>query len=143
VWVLRWIPVAKSILSPFFSKEGIPMASVRGWLMASLIGAAAVVGGAAAWAQSRSLWLLNGQSTVVTGYFYQGENIWAQCDRDCFDVDLVLYDASGQVLATDELLDDFPIVQAPYEGNFAVKVIMVSCLHPRGCAVIVDSDYSF
>jgi hypothetical protein len=40
-------------------------------------------------------------------------------------------------------LDDFPIVQAPYEGNFSVKVIMASCLHPRGCAVIVDSDYSF
>ncbi|MGY2766913.1 hypothetical protein [Thermostichus sp. MS-CIW-26] len=119
------------------------MASVRGWLMASLIGAATVVGGAAAWAQSRSLWLLNGQSTVVTGYFYRGENIWAQCDQDCFDVDLVLYDASGQVVAADELLDDFPIVQAPYEGNFSVKVIMASCLHPSGCAVIVDSDYSF
>jgi hypothetical protein len=50
---------------------------------------------------------------------------------------------SGRVVAADTLLDDFPIVQAPYEGNFAIQVIMARCLHPLGCAVIVDSDYSF
>ena len=118
------------------------MVSLRGWLTAGMIGAAAILGGAEAWAQ-RSLWLLNGQSTWVNGYFYQGENIWAECDRDCHDVDLVLYDRNGRVVAEDTLLDDFPIVQTPYEGDFAVQVIMAGCRHPLGCAVVVDSEYGF
>ncbi|MFQ3583852.1 MAG: hypothetical protein SNJ85_02800 [Cyanobacteriota bacterium] len=119
------------------------MASLGSWIAVGVVAAASIVGGAEAWAQSRNLWLLNGQSTITSGYFYRGENIWAECDVDCYDVDLVLYDARGRVVDADELGDDYPIVQAPYEGNFSVKVIMYNCTHPAGCAVSVDSDYGF
>ncbi|MGQ9837859.1 MAG: hypothetical protein ACUVRV_07805 [Cyanobacteriota bacterium] len=119
------------------------MASLQTWLAVAVVAAASIFGGGKAWAQSRNLWLRQGQSTVTSGYFYRGENIWATCDLDCYDVDLVLYDANGQVVATDQLSDDYPIVQAPYEGNFFVKVILFSCTHPSGCAVQVDSDYGF
>lgn len=119
------------------------MASLHSWLAIGVVAAASVVGGAEAWAQSRNLWLRHGQSTVISGYFYPGENIWAICDLNCDDLDLVLYDAKGRVVDADDLSDDYPVVQAPHEGNFSVRVIMYYCTQPEGCAVTVDSDYGF
>ena len=94
-------------------------------------------------AQDRSLWLYNGQSTSVEGYFLQGEYIYGDCDRDCFDLDLFLYDARGMLVYEDTATDSAPVVVAPYEGSFFVEVSMPNCAHPEGCEVWVSSDHGF
>lgn len=94
-------------------------------------------------AQNRSLWLYNGQNATVSGYFLAGENIYGTCDSDCYDLDLFLYDTAGNLVASDTLLDSYPIVTAPYTGNFSVTVTMPNCSHSAGCAVGVSSDHGF
>ncbi|BAW95208.1 hypothetical protein NIES970_01100 [[Synechococcus] sp. NIES-970] len=94
-------------------------------------------------AQDRALWLYDGEEETVSGYFYAGEDIYASCDEDCYDLDLFLYDSAGRIVDSDTLDDSFPIVQAPYEGNFSVRVKMYDCAHTAGCAVEVSSDYGF
>ncbi len=117
----------------------------RSFLPISL--AVALCGGAMsslpAAAQDRSLWLYNGQSATVYGYFLAGEGIYGSCDYDCYDLDLYLYDSAGNLVASDTLLDSFPIVNAPYTGNFTIEVTMPNCSHSAGCAVEVSSDYGF
>jgi hypothetical protein len=94
-------------------------------------------------AQDRSLWLHDGEETSVSGYFYAGENIYGDCDGDCYDLDLFLYDNAGRLVDSDELKDAYPILQAPYEGTFSVRVKMYDCTHVAGCAVEISSDYGF
>ncbi|MEN9202966.1 MAG: hypothetical protein Q6K80_01345 [Thermostichus sp. DG_1_6_bins_120] len=119
------------------------MVSLGRWLAVGVVAAASLLGGHGVWAQSRNFWLRTGQSAVTRGDFLHGENIWAICDVNCYDVDLILYDVGGRVVAADELGDDYPVVQAPYAGSFSVEVIMFHCSNWDGCAVLVDSDYSF
>ena len=94
-------------------------------------------------AQSRALWLQDGEVTTVSGYFYAGESIYGECDQDCFDLDLFLYDANGALVAEDSLPDYFPVVTAPYEGYYTVDVYVYDCSHRSGCAVALESDYGF
>ncbi|MDJ0707562.1 MAG: hypothetical protein QNJ46_30165 [Leptolyngbyaceae cyanobacterium MO_188.B28] len=94
-------------------------------------------------AQDRSLWLYNGQSTSMEGYFLAGEYIYGDCDQDCFDLDLFLYDASGELVYQDVETDAAPVLVAPYEGSFFVEVSMPNCSHPEGCEAWVSSDHGF
>lgn len=97
----------------------------------------------AALAQSRDLWLLNGEMATVEGYFNAGESIYGWCDEDCADLDIMMYDSDGNMVAQDVELDANPHVIAPYEGTFQLQVAMPNCTHPSGCAVWVDSDAGF
>lgn len=94
-------------------------------------------------AQDRTIWLSNNGQTSVTGYFLAGEDIYASCDADCADLDLFLYTESGVLVDSDDALDSFPIITAPYEGTFSVQVTMPSCNHSAGCSVSLSSDYGF
>jgi len=120
------------------------MLKLRSVLTAAAFATAAIAGTVAeAKAQDRSLWLYDGQSTNVQGYFVSGEAIYATCDGDCYDLDLFLFDSAGRLVAQDVELDSAPVVFAPYEGNFTIEVSMPNCTHSQGCAAWVASDYSF
>ncbi|MBV5259758.1 hypothetical protein FLX56_15180 [Synechococcus moorigangaii CMS01] len=94
-------------------------------------------------AQDRSFWLYNGDETTLSGYFYAGEEIYGDCDEDCYDLDFYLYNSVGELVDSDTLDDAYPIVQAPYEGDYTLRVVMYDCAHTAGCAVEVSSDYGF
>ncbi len=51
------------------------------------------------------------------------------CDRDCNDLDLVVFDANGAVIAQDTSTTSQPVVaiQSSYAGNFTVQVQMFNC----------------
>lgn len=110
---------------------------------AAVVGVAFVSMGESAIAQDRTSWLRDSESATMTGYLLQGEDVYATCDDDCQDLDLFLYDDSGALVDADDQIDAFPIVTAPYEGTFVVKVAMPSCTHNAGCSVSITSDYGF
>ncbi len=64
--------------------------------------------------------------TLTAGLEYQFLGV---CDNDCSDLDLTLYDPSGDAVATDVELDDTPILlYTPIRsGNFQIEISMVSC----------------
>jgi hypothetical protein len=71
------------------------------------------------------------------------EAVYASCDDDCTDLDLLLYDAgSGELVASDTLVDAVPVVVAPYEGNFVIEVVMASC-SAEPCEAWTTSDAGF
>ncbi len=96
-----------------------------------------------AFAQDRTIWLNDNAETTVTGYFLEGEDIYASCDEDCSDLDLFLYTEIGVLVDSDDAVDPFPIVTAPYDGTFSVQVTMPACNHTAGCSVSVSSDHGF
>lgn len=51
------------------------------------------------------------------------------CDDDCTDLDLTLYDGSGEVVDSDLLDDSFPMVSVTVirSGSFTVEVSMANC----------------
>lgn len=55
--------------------------------------------------------------------------IMGACDEDCSDLDLVLYDGRGNVIDSDLLDDDYPVVSVDVvrSGRFSVRVSMASC----------------
>ncbi|MFL5541579.1 MAG: hypothetical protein ACJ8J0_21505 [Longimicrobiaceae bacterium] len=55
--------------------------------------------------------------------------IMGQCDTDCSDLDLVLYDARGNEIDSDLEMDDYPVVSVTpsRSGTFRVKVTMANC----------------
>ena len=62
------------------------------------------------------------------------------CDQDCFDLDLVLVDPTGNAVTSDRLEDAIPIVAhvADTTGDYQVEVIMIACaLEP--CAYRIAS----
>ena len=72
-----------------------------------------------------------------------GEVVNATCDSDCTDLDIMLYDAtSGELVASDTLVDAQPVVAAPYEGNFVIEVVMASC-SVEPCATWTTSEHGF
>ncbi|MGB3297295.1 MAG: hypothetical protein WBA76_03420 [Phormidesmis sp.] len=107
--------------------------------------ALAIVNGAMspAVAQSRDRWLKDNESTTMTGYLLQGEDVYALCDEDCHDLNLFLFNEMGVMVDADEQIDSFPMVTAPYDGTFVIKVAVPSCTHWAGCAVSVSSDRGF
>jgi hypothetical protein len=75
--------------------------------------------------------LANGGSEMVdleldVGMEYQ---IMGACDEDCTDLDFTLYDGSGNVIDSDMLEDDVPIVSVTvtHSGVFRVRVSMAAC----------------
>jgi len=53
----------------------------------------------------------------------------AVCDSDCSDIDLRVYDPSGNLVGEDVLLDDYPVVSftAARSASYTVEVIMATC----------------
>lgn len=51
------------------------------------------------------------------------------CDRDCTDLDLKLYDSSGNFIDSDIRSDDTPVVtvKPSWSGRYRLRVNMVSC----------------
>ncbi|MBE9112767.1 hypothetical protein IQ273_25595 [Nodosilinea sp. LEGE 07298] len=98
---------------------------------------------AIAQAQSRVDWLHHGETITYDGYLLADEAVFASCDDDCADLDMFLYDAAtGELVASDTLVDAVPVVVAPYEGDFLIEVVMASCsLEP--CEAWTDSDAGF
>lgn len=94
-------------------------------------------------AQDRSLWLTDDSQATLQGYFLQNEDIFAFCDEDCHDIDLFLYNRQGTLIDSDDATDAFPVVTAPYDGKFSVKVTVPDCSHSLGCAVSISSDFGF
>jgi hypothetical protein len=51
------------------------------------------------------------------------------CDNDCRDIDLVLYDDNGNLIASDVQQDDTPMVKVSprWNAQFTIRVKMASC----------------
>jgi hypothetical protein len=75
--------------------------------------------------------LQQGQTWDVPTQLYQGYDyrVLGVCDRDCADLDLVLFDANGQIVTQDTSTTSQPFigVQPPYNGAFTVRVNMFNC----------------
>lgn len=117
--------------------------SLRLGLIAVLSGGAIASAATLAHAQSRTTTLTSGDSKTYEGYFLADEDIYASCDVNCEDVDIYLYDAfTGELIASDTLVDANPVVTAPYDGDFLVETAMVSC-SANTCETWTDSDHGF
>lgn len=59
----------------------------------------------------------------------QSYRIYGDCDGDCSDMDFVLYDEYGNVVAEDELSDSVPIVNVTPRrtARFSLKTTMHRC----------------
>jgi hypothetical protein len=72
-----------------------------------------------------------GQERTVTLNLDRGTSymIVAQCDSDCSDVDMWLYDENGNLIDEDVLVDDTPIVNVTPVRNasFSLRTRMISC----------------
>jgi hypothetical protein len=75
--------------------------------------------------------LAQGQSWNVPAELFPGYDyrVLGVCDRDCADLDLVLYDANGQAISQDTTTTSQPVVavQPAYHGNFVIQVQMFNC----------------
>ncbi|MEO0541536.1 MAG: hypothetical protein AAFZ80_11825 [Cyanobacteria bacterium P01_A01_bin.105] len=120
------------------------MLKLRSMLTAAAFATVAIAGTIVdANAQDRTLWLYEGDTTSVQGYFEAGEVIYGSCDDDCYDLDLFLYNTKGDLVYYDTELDAIPVVVAPTDGTFMIEVSMPDCSHSEGCAVWVSSDLGF
>jgi hypothetical protein len=66
--------------------------------------------------------------------------IIAACDGDCGDIDLTLYDESGNEIAEDIGNDDYPVVQVSprWTGAFKLKIKMYDCdVEPCKVGIVV------
>ena len=66
------------------------------------------------------------QMTVVGGNSYA---LFAACDIDCRDVDLKIFDTSGNLIMQDIAMDDTPVLTftANGSGKYRVEVVMATC----------------
>jgi hypothetical protein len=66
------------------------------------------------------------QLDLDVGMEYQ---IMGACDEDCSDLDFTLYDGAGNVVDSDMLEDDYPVVSVAVSrsGVFRVRVSMAAC----------------
>jgi len=75
--------------------------------------------------------LAQGQSWNVPAQLFQGYDyrVLGVCDRDCADLDLVLFDSQGRQVALDTSNSSQPViaVQPAYNDNFTVQVQMYNC----------------
>ena len=75
--------------------------------------------------------LRQGQEETVTLDLDAGVSYMmvAQCDRDCSDIDLWLYDENGNLIDEDVLVDDTPIVNVTprRSARFSLRARMISC----------------
>ena len=67
--------------------------------------------------------------------------IVAECDMDCSDIDMWLYDANGAVVDEDQLEDDIPVLQVTptSSANYSVRIQMFACsIEPCGFEITVQ-----
>lgn len=64
--------------------------------------------------------------TLRAGWDYE---LLGACDEDCSDIDLWIYDEYGNLIDSDELLDDYPLVEvSPLRtGEYGVRLKMYTC----------------
>jgi hypothetical protein len=76
--------------------------------------------------------LNSGRTDIWTFTFDQGTSyvITGACDEDCTDLDIVVEDANGNVMTSDEADDDLPFVEfSPNRsGSYTVNVKMYTCV---------------
>ena len=56
--------------------------------------------------------------------------VYGACDDDCADIDLVAYNSDGDIVASDEVEDDLPILNiAPGDSgdSIHIEIVMVEC----------------
>jgi len=115
----------------------------RWWALTSISGGAIALLALPSMAEVRTAFLASGESETYEGYFLADEDIYAHCDANCEDLDIFLYDAyTGELIESDTLLDAHPVVTAPYDGDFRVKTLMVTC-RAKTCQAWTDSDEGF
>jgi hypothetical protein len=68
----------------------------------------------------------NVPAQLVAGYDYR---VLGVCDRDCADLDLVLFDSAGRQVSQDTTTSSQPVVgvQPSYNDNFTIQVQMYNC----------------
>lgn len=68
----------------------------------------------------------NVPTQLMMGYDYRMLGV---CDRDCADLDLVLYDGAGAPIAQDRTTSSQPVmaIQPGYSGQYLVQVQMYNC----------------
>lgn len=94
-------------------------------------------------AEVHTTFLATGETVTYEGQFLADEDIYAECDRNCLDLDMYLYDRkTGALIASDTLPDAHPFVTAPYDGEFWVETVMVNC-KAETCQTWTDSDEGF
>jgi hypothetical protein len=121
--------------------SGIRLPRVK-WALSWVVGAIAVTA-LAAKAEVRTAFLATGESQTYINQFSEQEDIYADCDANCSDIDMYLYDTkTDKLVASDTLLDPYPFVTTPYAGEFRIEVVMVTCLVDV-CEVWTDSNQGF
>ena len=91
-----------------------------------------------------SRWLHTGETIQLKSFFFEGEQISGACSKDCYDLDLTLYDQLTQMPVVQELTNTAtPTITAPYEGDFILEVSMSNCARSQGCRAWVQSEYEF
>ncbi len=100
-------------------------------------------------AQDQTKLLSTNEFSIMTGYLYEGESVYAICDEDCSDINLYLYNQDGSITydeygnaVANIATDSFPVVTAPYEGTYRIKAYMSSC-STSICKISVSSDSGF
>ncbi|MFU7529591.1 hypothetical protein [Qipengyuania sp. ASV99] len=75
--------------------------------------------------------LRNSEERTVTLDLNSGTSYMmiAQCDRDCSDIDMWLYDENGNLIDEDVLVDDTPIVEVTpiRSARFSLRTRMITC----------------
>jgi hypothetical protein len=68
----------------------------------------------------------NVPAQLATGVDYR---VIGVCDRDCADLDLIMFDANGQPLVQDRSTTSQPVIgiQPAYTGNYTIQVQMYNC----------------
>lgn len=63
-----------------------------------------------------------------------------ECDGDCYDLDLALYDLSSNEIASDSMADEFPLIETSPAHNalYRLRVSMAGC-HVASCRYAVQS----
>ena len=65
--------------------------------------------------------------------------IVGECEAECSNLDLALYDAAGTLIASDFMLDEFPFIKTSASGNalYRLRVSMTGC-HSPACRYAVQ-----
>lgn len=86
-----------------------------------------------------AMWLKQGETFHLERYLSAGETMIAGCSEDCFDVDLILYDATTKSAIHKDIKDNTsPKVTAPEDGDYWVELSMANCALNRGCKAWLD-----
>ncbi|MGF1458584.1 MAG: hypothetical protein ACFBSG_06105 [Leptolyngbyaceae cyanobacterium] len=114
------------------------------WLAIALISFPPCLAAPALLAQQiHTAFLASGETETYQGYFLANEDIYASCDSNCVDLDIYLYDShTNELIESDTLPDANPIVTAPYDGEFVVETVMITC-NAEVCEAWTDSDEGF